>query len=169
MVEELSQISTKHWGQPLAKFLDKIEELCRETVVRCLNRAIAPYEQTQLYAKSKEASLAYLTKLMLKQRDLAQQSLKVELHKPMTYNIEAMKRAKAENLKSLKDDLEKYRKDNELADHEKQLAMKAGKNTPLSERQARERNLASIIDYDKYTQEIVALAVSRAAASSAEC
>ena len=94
-IERIIQISMQCWDQPLRKFMVQVEELCLDMIRSHVDTTFALWQKTRLHDKLHNICEAFIKDRMSLQNQAAERARLLELHKPMTFNNEAMELAYA--------------------------------------------------------------------------
>lgn len=94
-IDRIIQISMQSWDQPLRKFMKQTEDLCLAMIRTHIDAVFAHWQRTRLYDEVHIIAEAFLKGRMILQRKAAERARLLELHKPMTFNNEAVELAYA--------------------------------------------------------------------------
>jgi hypothetical protein len=94
-IDRIIQISMQSWDQPLRKFMTQTEDLCLDMIRTHIDAIFEHWQRTRLYDEVHIISEAFLKDRMILQRKAAERARLLELHKPMTFNNEAIELAYA--------------------------------------------------------------------------
>lgn len=94
-VDKIIQISMQDWDQPLCEFMAQTEELCFGMVRSLADTTFALWQKTRLHEKLHIICETFVRDTMNVQKQAAERARLLELHKPMTFNKEAVELAYA--------------------------------------------------------------------------
>jgi hypothetical protein len=94
-IDRIIKISMQSWDQPLRKFMTQTEQLCSEMIRAHIDTTFAHWQCTRLHDQIHVICEAFLKDKMSLQYKAAERARLLELHKPMTFNNEAVEAAYA--------------------------------------------------------------------------
>ena len=159
-IERMIKLSQEHWYEPVEHFLGQVRELCQTMVFDQVLEVFGHHQQTKYYEQILGICEAFFEEALVYQRQVAKDILGWELCKPNTLNSEAMNMARDRALTLLQARRREVRANAYLDEQE----AKSGKTTTG---QARIDKLSKLtgddgkLPPDMYTQEIMAMSVSR--------
>lgn len=89
-IERIIHLSMQFWDQPLHKFMEQTGELCSNMIRSHLEKTFALWQKTRLYDRLHNICEEFITDRMKIQNKAAERALLLELHKPMTFNKDAI-------------------------------------------------------------------------------
>lgn len=108
-VDRVIRLSLQKWDKPLDQFLSQVEQLCRDMFMKHANQIFGRWRVTGLYTRVVEICSSFLKDAMASQRKAAQRALKLELHKPASFNAEGLKMAEEQALDQIMTNRHSYR------------------------------------------------------------
>lgn len=94
-IDRIIKISMQFWDQPLRKFMAQTEDLCMGMIRAHVDKTFAHWQRTRLHDKLHVICEAFVKDRMSVQNQAAERARLLELHKPMTFNNEAVEIAYA--------------------------------------------------------------------------
>lgn len=94
-IDRIIRISMQSWDQPLRKFMTQTEELCMAMIRLHIDITFAHWQRTRLHDKIHMICGAFVKNRMVLQSQAAERARLLELHKPMTFDNEAVEVAYA--------------------------------------------------------------------------
>ena len=159
------RISIQHWENLTTRFLDETKRLCEQLIKQRVDDIFGPLKPTELYRETIKFCGDFIGKAVEEQRAASMRSFMMEVYKPMTFNEEALNQA----CETARRYLQSARHKQRCGDWLEKLEERTGKCTAGP---AREKELAKITDaqlgIDEYSQEIVALGVSKSCEKKGE-
>ena len=153
VADRMIEQSMRHWKPLLNQFLEDTKSKCEQLVIDRVEESFSHWRSTPLYRKILQICDLFLLRISSRQQLAAIRSHDLELHKPVTYDTDGLKKADEEASTSLKASRLKNRVDIFLKHDE---ALNGKRMIP----QAQRDKIAEKLGTDPYDQEILTMAVS---------
>ena len=154
-IERIVQLSIQTWEQPLHHFMAQTEDLCLQMIRSHVDKTFISWQRTRLYDNFHNICEEFVKDNMNAQKQAAERARLLELHKPMTFNKEAVELAYAKGRTKAEQGRQYHRAKYYIEQHMKD----SSQNLTLDEKIAKVLE-AKRLGPDEFSKEVEIIGVS---------